>query len=479
MIDKKIFISYSWSTPAHEQWVLELAQRLVNDGIDVILDKWNLKPGHDKYAFMEQMVHATDIDKVLVILDKKYAEKANDRNGGVGNETAIISPKVYESTVQEKFIPIVAQLDENGKAILPTYLSGKIYIDLSSTENFEHEYEKLLRNIYERPLQAKPKLGTPPRYLFEDTPVNYKTTILVRAFDTQIERNPDRINVLARDFFDEFRNNLKNFKIESSANTYLEFGEQLYNVLVQMTPLRDDYILFIDKLLKGGYNFDTDILIGFFEDLTSFLMPDEGVHQWRSTDFENFKFIIGELFIYTVAIGLKRENYKFLEDILHTKYFLKNGSGRDIEPESYGSLYFYIDSLDQYYMKLNGGQRYLSCQADLIIKRIPEGFKKNDFIDGDLLCFYIAQLNKTHWFPRTYIYKSEYSNSFSFFNRLVSKKHFEKVKGVLGVDGVEELKEKINMLDNDRDNNRGYSNSHSRIRSISSYIKPEQIGSTR
>lgn len=47
---RKVFISYSWVVQAH---VVELAERLVANGIDVILDVWDLKPGHDKYAFME------------------------------------------------------------------------------------------------------------------------------------------------------------------------------------------------------------------------------------------------------------------------------------------------------------------------------------------------------------------------------------------------------------------------------------------
>jgi len=44
----KVFISYSWSSPQHEQWVLDLAERLSGDGIIVVLDKWDLKEGQDK-----------------------------------------------------------------------------------------------------------------------------------------------------------------------------------------------------------------------------------------------------------------------------------------------------------------------------------------------------------------------------------------------------------------------------------------------
>ena len=108
----KIFISYSWSSDA---LVLDLANRLVSHGVDVVLDKWDLKEGNDKYEFMERCVYDSSITKVLIICDKAYAQKANDRTGGVGDETVIISSEVYGNARQEKFIPIIAERDEEGK----------------------------------------------------------------------------------------------------------------------------------------------------------------------------------------------------------------------------------------------------------------------------------------------------------------------------------------------------------------------------
>ena len=39
MESPKVFISYSWTTPEHEQRVLDIATELVESGIDTILDK--------------------------------------------------------------------------------------------------------------------------------------------------------------------------------------------------------------------------------------------------------------------------------------------------------------------------------------------------------------------------------------------------------------------------------------------------------
>jgi hypothetical protein len=56
LTNPKVFISYSWTTPEHEEWVVDLATRLMHNGVSVVLDKWDLKEGQDVYAFMESMV---------------------------------------------------------------------------------------------------------------------------------------------------------------------------------------------------------------------------------------------------------------------------------------------------------------------------------------------------------------------------------------------------------------------------------------
>ena len=75
----KIFISYSWSSDA---LVLELAQRLVSHGVDVVLDKWELKEGQDKYAFMERCVNDPEITRVLIICDKAFWSDIRARRSG-------------------------------------------------------------------------------------------------------------------------------------------------------------------------------------------------------------------------------------------------------------------------------------------------------------------------------------------------------------------------------------------------------------
>ena len=474
----KIFISYFWTNPDHQDKVINLAERLVSDGIDVVIDKWDLKEGQDKFNFMETMVKSPDIVRVLIILDKKYSEKAEQRTGGVGTETQIISPKIYSNVSQEKFIPIVSEKDENGEPFVPTYLKGRIYIDISEQDHFEENYENLLRNIYKRPAYSKPKIGKAPSYLFEDTPMSHRTTSLVRSFDNQINKYPNRENSVVRDFLVEFYNDLKGFAITFTSKDVFTFGKEICDNIISYTPLRNDFISFIDKLTKNESAFDIEIIIKFFEKLPILTSPQDNRSSWSPNEFDNFRFFIQELFLYSIAVGLKNENYKFVEELLYSSYFFQEKYNYKTEPQRFNSIYEYIDIIDQYY-KQTYSQNLSSPMADLMIKRIPEEMNKDHLINADLLCYYVSVLENIHWFPVTYGYKARVK--FELFDRLISLRHFEKIKILFNVKEPKELKDKLTAIqENDKNPNRiGYSNTFDRIIPIYRVIDIERIGITR
>lgn len=145
----KVFISYSWTPEENKNKTLELAKKLDSAGIEVILDQTHLKFGHDKYVFMEKIVADVTIDKVLIIYNKDYAEKANARTGGVGDESMIITPELYGKIEQTKFIPIVFEKDSHGIAYLPSYLKRIMYVDLSDDINYNKNFYNLLKQFRE------------------------------------------------------------------------------------------------------------------------------------------------------------------------------------------------------------------------------------------------------------------------------------------------------------------------------------------
>ncbi len=80
--------------------MLDLATALRESAVDVVLDKWDLKEGHDVVAVMERMGTDAGIEKVIMVFDRRYVEKANDWSGGVGTEAQIITSQIYERSDQ-------------------------------------------------------------------------------------------------------------------------------------------------------------------------------------------------------------------------------------------------------------------------------------------------------------------------------------------------------------------------------------------
>lgn len=152
-----VFISYSHDSQEHKLWVLNLATRLRINGVDAILDQWDLGPGGDLPHFMEQSISRSA--RVLMVCTERYVEKANAGTGGVGYEKMIVTPDLVARIGSNKVIPIVRQI---GLPKLPTFLSSKLYIDLSTADKFETGFDQILREILNAPLFQKPPLGVSP-----------------------------------------------------------------------------------------------------------------------------------------------------------------------------------------------------------------------------------------------------------------------------------------------------------------------------
>lgn len=155
----KVFISYSWEDEAHKQWVKSLADRLIENGIEAMLDQYDLTLGDRLPVFMEQAI--TSADYVLIICTPTYKEKADHRKGGVGYEGHIISGELFAKGNERKFIPVIRK--GSASTALPTYLSGKLGIDLSESADDESSFKDLITTIWGA--KQKPTIGKKPAYL--------------------------------------------------------------------------------------------------------------------------------------------------------------------------------------------------------------------------------------------------------------------------------------------------------------------------
>lgn len=187
----RVFISYSHDTLEHKKWVLEVATRLRTNGIDAILDQWELGAGSDIPHFMEENLASADY--IIMICTRNYVEKANKGTGGVGYEKMIITATLMKSVNETKIIPIVRQVTDKS---VPTFLTSKMYIDFSKEDEFEFAYDNLIREIHKSPLFTKPPVGNNPFERIDAKPPQPKhdpINDIITLFATEYENGVEYI----------------------------------------------------------------------------------------------------------------------------------------------------------------------------------------------------------------------------------------------------------------------------------------------
>ena len=154
----KVFVSYAHSSPDHSDWVLHLATRLRANGVDVVLDRWNLLLGKNVAAFIENGL--SESNWIMCICSEDFVQKANDGRGGVGYEKMIISADLLSDSNLDWVIPAIR--DNAGPQIVPTFLRNRFYVDFRDDRLYESKYEELLRTLHGVPVLPIPPLGRNP-----------------------------------------------------------------------------------------------------------------------------------------------------------------------------------------------------------------------------------------------------------------------------------------------------------------------------
>ena len=151
------FVSYSWDSTQHRQWVREFAKLLRSHGVDVKLDHWDVSLGDPLPHFMETAIRTNDF--VLIILTPNYRERSDDRMGGVGYEGNVITAEIFAGKDHRKFIPILRE--GSWSTASPSWLAGKLGVDLRNNPYSEEQFNELLVTVHGMQEKAPP-LGPPP-----------------------------------------------------------------------------------------------------------------------------------------------------------------------------------------------------------------------------------------------------------------------------------------------------------------------------
>lgn len=419
------------------------ADRLIADGVDVLLDQYDLKEGQDKNSFMERMVSDPSVTHVLMICDRGYAEKADARKAGVGTESQIISQEVYNRVEQSKFIPIVCEFSPDDVPYVPTFAKSRIWLNFSTPELANNNWEQLIRVLFGKPLLQKPALGKPPAYVLQDSKVAANPAVSrFAAFKQALMQGRAGVSLYRNDFLDSCFEFADSFRVRVAPMSD-NFAQNVLEVTEALVPIRDlitDWVL-LESGTQNTKEFE-DALNRVLERMLELKAKPRELTRWQEEWFEAHRLFVYQTFLYIVAALLRSERFSILREVFLSHYLLPDTEASDGRFDTFDAFYGYSDLLNS--VLAPDGKKLLSPAAALIKRQATrQDLPFEAIMEAELFTLLAAALNeKARWYPQT-LYYAGYARVFPFFLRATQRKHFQKLVIVFGIKSAEDLRNKV------------------------------------
>lgn len=237
MEHKTAFVTYSWDSEEHQQWILKLTNDLRKNGVDATFDLFLTQTGTVNLNQM-MITNVRDRDFVIIVLTEGYAERSDEFKGGVGFETLLTLPTLLENP--DKIIFLMKHKGNFNDAF-PFHLKGYYAINFSNDSNYEESLKELIHKIYGTPLYEMEPLGevpelkpirreppttTPLTIDFSDIEVPNLKRITDKDKETFIENSYVEINRVFDEFFNKIKLTNPNFEYSNDklSNTKSNFS---------------------------------------------------------------------------------------------------------------------------------------------------------------------------------------------------------------------------------------------------------------
>ena len=177
-MSKKVFLSYSWDSLEHKEWVIMLANTLRKEyGIDAVVDDFLVVNNLNKMMVQE----ISGNDKVIIVVTSKYTEKANSFSGGVGYETELLL-----SYIQNNPSKLIVVLRE--KCDKPIYIKDFYHIDFTDDSNFSSSIDELVLRIDDK-----------PKYIMDDLNIDNPKKVYPKSIKSvQVDNDEDLVEQIEK-----------------------------------------------------------------------------------------------------------------------------------------------------------------------------------------------------------------------------------------------------------------------------------------
>lgn len=237
------------------------------------------------------------------------------------------------------------------------------------------------------------------------------------------------------EYLKTFVANFESLRIQRTKDD--EFDDLVVASIEDFKPVRDEYVSVLGAVIQYVDMGDhSGRLHRFFEDLIPYLSRPANVTGWYDSDFDNFKFMVHELFLYSLAQLLLAEQFACASYILAQPYYVGRLAeyGKDAT-QGHNVFCDHMRSLDDRNQRL--GRRRLSLRADLLKERASNAaIHFRSLMQADFLCFLRSEVTPTDsfgWFPYTLLYSGREHGPFELFARCRSRAYLASVLPLLGI----------------------------------------------
>ena len=263
-----------------------------------------------------------------------------------------------------------------------------------------------------------------------------------------VRNSRDHAEAAAAEYLTSLAEELEKFRLASVSG---EFDDAVVQNIEAFIPYRNQVIdLFIALATYRDTEKMSTTIHRFFEQLIPYMdrSPDF-VGTFRDCDFDNFRFIVHELFLYAIACFIRYECFDAAAYLMDNEYYVPGNAMRGLDSMThFGVFSAHMDSLE--YRKGRLQLNRLSLRSDLLAERckgLPIEFRH--LMQADFVLFVRASIHhggQYDWWPFTLVFAARQSGAFEIFARSRSNAYFSKTKTLLGVESKEALQSFVERL---------------------------------
>ncbi len=172
----KVFISHD--SRDKKRFVDNFARKLIENGIDVWYDKWELEFGDSLMKIFKNMPECDVFISIISgnSIESKWVKEESD------------SAFIRKIEKNMRFIPVILMEDDID---VPNEFNHILQCRISDVDNYEDEFKKLVSNIYG--ISTKLPIGKPPKYVLEMPIKGYDLidSIIIKSIGEYILENGD------------------------------------------------------------------------------------------------------------------------------------------------------------------------------------------------------------------------------------------------------------------------------------------------